>query len=451
MKKIKEQIEYGDRPERMDPNLERKLRSGQDIYASNPAMRRGAEDVQRLVSSRFNKVADSLKRVTGIEDLSPNHVKQMLMGEMMSATQQVMSLESRHKEQLKELAKKISFLETGVPEGTYEVVMYLNESQIDTSDFRYKPEDDEDDEEEDEKKPPMEIPSFEIEDLTPEEEFELERHKRNLVLALIQGSAKKAHYAYQKARRELDRINPQLYPLYNKIMTINDFFYFTMEQMIEMMSQTGSGIAGKVDTETIQDSGDEEEEGGEEGEGGESKDVITAFGMIFPILVHEVVKGIERFLSQHSLPKSDKLAQRVMGQTDLLRNEPSQLRIGPEIVEVLRMSLPDEMFESGNEELLPWFKIELYKIDAKEFVVDIFGDILDKDEKKQERGKKRLYEIFQRAKQAKAEHESRNSKKNKDDDDDIDYGDYDDGGDDDGGDDGGLDNLLGSLGISRSK
>ena len=319
--------------------------------------------------------------------------------------------------------------------------MHLNESPIDTSDFRYEPEDDEE-EDDDEEKTPMEIPSFEIEDLTPEEEFELEKHKRNLVLALIQGSAKKAHYAYQKVRRELDRINPQLYPLYNKIMSINDFFYFTMEQMIEMMSQTGSGIAGKVDTETIEDDGEE---------GGESKDVITAFGMIFPILVHEVVKGIERFLSQHSLPKSEKLAQRVMGQTDLLRNEPSQLRIGPEIVETLRMSLPDEMFESGNEELLPWFKIELYKIDAKEFVVDIFGDILDEDEKKRERGIKRLYEIFQRAKQAKAEHESGDKK-----DDDIDYGDYDDddGGDDDddgGDDDGGLDNLLGSLGISRSK
>ena len=262
MKKIKEQIEYGDRPERMDPNLERKLRSGQDIYASNPAMRRGAEDVQRLVSSRFNKVADNLKQVTGIEDLSPNHVKQMLMGEMMRATQQVMSIESRHKEQLKELAEKISFLETGVPKGTYEVVMYLNESPIDTSDFRFEPEDDDDEEEEDDKKPPMEIPSFDIEDLTPEEEFELEKHKRNLVLALIQGSAKKAHYAYQKFPRELDRINPQLYPLYNKIMAINDFFYFTMEQMIEMMSQTGSGIAGKVDTETIQDSSDDEEESG---------------------------------------------------------------------------------------------------------------------------------------------------------------------------------------------
>jgi hypothetical protein len=443
MKKIKEQIEYGDRPERMDPNLERKLRSGQDIYASNPAMRKGAEDVQRLVSSRFNKVADSLKRVTGIEDLSQNHVKQMLMGEMMMATQQVMSIESRHKEQLKELAEKISFLETGVPKGTYEVVMYLNESPIDTSDFRFEPEDDE--EEEDEKKPPMKMPSFEIEDLTPEEEFELEKHKRNIVLALIQGSAKKAHYAYQKFPRELDRINPQLYPLYNKIMAINDFFYFTMEQMIDMMSQTGSGIAGKVDTETIQDSGDDEEEGGEGGEGGESRDVITAFGMIFPILVHEVVKGIDRFLSQHSLPKNPKLAQRVMGQTDLLRNEPSQLRIGPEIVEILRMSLPDEFFESGTEEYLPWFKIELYKIDAKEFV-HMFGDILDTNEKKKEKGIKKLYEIFQRAKQAKAENESDDK-----DDDDIDYGDDDDddGGDDDGGD--GLDNLLGNLGISRSK
>lgn len=422
MKKIKEQIDYGGRRERMDPNLERKLRSGEDIYASNPAMKKGAEDVQRLVSSRFNKVTDALKQVTGIDDLSPNHVKQMLMGEMMMATQRVMSIESRHKEQLKNLAKKISFLETGAKENWYDVEMFLNEMPIDTSNFRYEPEDDEDEEEEDEKESP-EIPSFDIEDLTDEEEFELEKHKRNIVLALIQGAAKKAHYAYQKteARRELDAINPELYPLYNKIMAINDFFYFTMEQMIEMMSQTGNGVAGKVETETSDDEGGDE--GGDEGS---QKQTIRAWGLIFPILVHEIVKGIERYIAQYAHAPSDRMAKKVMGQTDLLQNEPSQLRIGPEIKETLRMALPDEMFESGTEELMPWFKMELYKIEAKEFL-KIFGDIISTDKSKNKKGADKLREIYEIAKQAKEESE------NNDDDDDE-----------------SLDDFLGSLGISRS-
>ena len=34
-KKVREQIDYGNRPERMDPNLERKLGSPENMYAQN--------------------------------------------------------------------------------------------------------------------------------------------------------------------------------------------------------------------------------------------------------------------------------------------------------------------------------------------------------------------------------------------------------------------------------
>ncbi|MFZ9794620.1 MAG: hypothetical protein ACO3F3_20035, partial [Gemmataceae bacterium] len=83
MAKIKEQISYGDRPERMDPRLERKLSSPEGMYATSPAMKKGAKDVERLVSSRFGKVADKLKQVTGIEDISSQQVQGMIFQEMM--------------------------------------------------------------------------------------------------------------------------------------------------------------------------------------------------------------------------------------------------------------------------------------------------------------------------------------------------------------------------------
>ena len=229
MRKIKEQIDYGGRRERMDPNLERKLMAGQDIYSSNPAMKKGPQDVQRLVSQRFGKVVDALKQVTGIQDLSPSNVKQMLMGEMMNATYDVMRRESRHKEELKELAKKISFDETEFDESWVNLEMYLNEEPIDVSNFRYQPEEDDEDEDGEEKQN-LAFPSFDIEDLTPQEQFELEKHKRNIINALVQGAAKKGHYVFKKpeVKQELDAIDSGLYPLYNKIMSINDFFYFTI-------------------------------------------------------------------------------------------------------------------------------------------------------------------------------------------------------------------------------
>ena len=83
-KKIQEQINYGDRPERMDPSLERKLGDPQGLYAQNPSMKKGTMDVQRLVSSRFGKVADKLKQITGNRNIGSRQVQQMIYGEMMN-------------------------------------------------------------------------------------------------------------------------------------------------------------------------------------------------------------------------------------------------------------------------------------------------------------------------------------------------------------------------------
>ena len=99
MAKLKEQIKYGDRPERMDPRLELKLASPENLYAKNPAMKKGVEDVQRLVSSRFGKVADKLKQVTGIEDISSQQVQGMIYQEMMSKVPAITRIEGRHKEE----------------------------------------------------------------------------------------------------------------------------------------------------------------------------------------------------------------------------------------------------------------------------------------------------------------------------------------------------------------
>ena len=102
-KKLKEQIDYGNNPERMDPSLERKLASPENLYASNPAMKKGAADVQRLVSNRFQKVANKLREVTGIENLSSKQVQGMVYNEMMRKLPNIMRIEAAHKDELKQL------------------------------------------------------------------------------------------------------------------------------------------------------------------------------------------------------------------------------------------------------------------------------------------------------------------------------------------------------------
>jgi len=442
MAKIKEQINYGDRPERMDPRLERKLASPESLYAQNPAMKKGAQDVQRLVSSRFGKVADKLKQVTGIEDISSQQVQGMVYQEMMRKLPAIMRIEAAHREELEDLAKEASLEETEVPEDWFEIEARLNRDGIDTSDFRYQEE-----KPEKKEKPEMpEIPSFDVEDLTDEEILELEKHKRNIINAIVQGAAKKGHYIFQKpdVKARLDAINPSLYRDYLGIMAINDFMYFSMEQMIEMMSQSGQGVAGKVKLED-----NDEEEGGDD-EGGESSNTkIIADGMIFPILCHEIIKGIEEAKGRYGLPQDPEMAQRVMGQTDLLSNEPMQLRIGPEIVEKIRFALPDEMYSESNKGLINWFHTVLYQIPAEEFL-ELIGLAISEDESKVRKATSKFKEIMREAQQLKTEYDD--YKQSNDDEEMSDFlGSLGPGDSDDDDEDDGLDDFFSGLGISRPK
>jgi hypothetical protein len=432
MRKIKEQIDYGNQPERMDPNLERKLGDPEGLYAKNPAMRKGVEDVQRLISSRFQKVTDKLKQVTGNRDLTSRQVQQMVYMEMMSKVPQVMGIEDRHKDELEQLAVEACLEETETAPDWYKIEPYLNRVPIDVSNFRYQEEEPEDEEEKPEK---PQIPSFDVEDLTDEEQLELEKHKRNIINAIIQGAAKKGHYIFQKpeVKARLDAINPSLYQSYLGIMAINDFMYFSMEQMIEMMSQTGQGVAGKVE---LGDNDDDEDEGGE---GEEKPDtVIKAYGLIFPILCHEIIKGIEEGKGRHGLPQDQGMREKVLGQTDVLHHEPMQLRIGPEIVEKLRFALPDEMFDESNKGLINWFHILLYQIPAQEFL-KIMGDVISADQAKNKKATQRFEEIMREAINMKEEYDNYKEEKGEEPSDDTDEDDDD------------LDDFLSGLGISRPK
>lgn len=416
-RRFREQIEYGNRPERMDPRIEKKLKDEEGLYGKNPAFPKGTKDVERLVSSRFQKVADKLSQVTGIQDLSSRQVQGMVMQQMLSKIPSVVNIESRHKQELEDLAIQSVLEETETPEDWYEIVARLNRQPIDVSNFRFQPEEKE---ENNNKIEQLGFESFDVDDLTEEEELELEIHKRNLVNALVQGAAKKGHYLFQKPeiKSKLDAIDPSLYPAYLGVMAVNDFMYFTMEQMIEMMSQTGNGVAGKTE---LQDAG-----GDDEGEGGEeTPDTrIVADGLIFPILCHELIKGIEEAKARYGLPKSDTLRSKVLGQTDTLGNEPMQLRIGPEIVEKIRNILPTEMFDKSNVGLINWFHIQLYQLPAKEFLT-LIGDVISADKSRNDNARERFEEIMKEAEDLKYEYDNYKEEKGIDDEDETEEDMYD--------------------------
>lgn len=401
--KIKEQIDYGDTPERMDPSLERKISSPESPFALNPAFARGEKDVQRLMTNRFIQVADKLRDVTG-RPITSTQVAMMIYQQQMQNLRTIMQIESRHKEELENLAVEASLDEIQMPADWFEINAVLG--PFDTPEFNMGG---------------GEPPKVSV---GPEMDVTMEMHKRNLINAIIQGTAKKGHYIFQKPeiKEKLDEIDPSLYPAYLGLMTINDFMYFSMEQMIEMMSQTATGIAGAVkleDTESSDDDGD-----------GAPDTQINAYGLIFPILCHEVIKGLEEAKGRYGFPEDAEVRQVVQQQTDTLPMEAWTLRIGPQIVEKIRFALPDEVFEEENKGLINWFQMELYKLPAEDFI-KIIGNAISEDPSKKSKATNQFREILKIAKQNKEEYEG-----------------FEDVSPDDTDDEDGLDFLAG-LGISR--
>ena len=397
-------IDYGDYPERMSPGAERKFSTEAGLFANNPAFKQGISGLEKLVSTRFKEVVDKLRGALNVNQISQQLLMRLIREQYLS-TMNVIRIESAHKEELEKLAVQAAIEATEVPEDWFNIEPKLNRGQIDVSDFRKKKEEIEKEEEES-------LQSFETSDLTDSERLEIEKHKRNIINAIVQGKAKKGHYIFElpEIKEKLDRISPSLYQSYKEIMATNDMLYFSMDQMIEMMSQTGQGVAGKVKIKTggnNEDDEDDEKDGieGEEGmEGGEKSDVtIIADGMIFPILVHEIIKGIEEAKAKRGLPQDPDLAMKVMGQTDVLSHEPEQLMLGPAILVKLRMAMPAEIFEDRG--LINWFEDELYSYDAKEFL-DIIGDILSSNPSDNQRGKKKFDEILKQAKKNREEYET---------------------------------------------
>lgn len=376
-KRIKEQIDYGDTPERMSPSLERKISDPQSPFAVNPAFEKKEEDVQRLITNRFKKVAEKLRSSTGFP-VTDRQIQMMLTMELINLTNVVMPIESQHNEELVDLAIEASLEEIQMPEDWFEIDAHLGFDQAPELPMGGG-------------KPPKVS-------MGKEYDVHLEMHKRNIINAIIQGTSKKGHYVFQKPeiRERLDDISPLLYDNYLKIMALNDFLYFTMDQAIENWSQTQTGVGGYVKLEDS-DSSDEDGDGAPDTR-------IKASGMIFPILCHEIIKGLEEAKGRYGFPEDEEIRQVVLQKTDTLPMESWTLRIGPEIVEKLRFALPDEVYEDENKGIINWFQMELYKLPAEEFL-KIIGDIISEDRSKNRKGEESFEEILQIAKKKKQEFE----------------------------------------------
>mgnify|MGYP001292857228 FL=1 len=374
-------IDYGDGRERMSPDIERKLGSQEHPLGGHQAFpdvdKDGIPDnfEELIASQRFQDVVQKVKDATGVENIDPQTFMS-LQPMLMQAARRILEIESQNRETLENLAVELVVDEMGIPEGDLQFDAKLEKP--DTSGMQTKPPK--------KKKKEPEFPNFEIEDEAAKrlQKLDLEKQKRRFINSLIQGSAKKAHYMYHLVNEKLNEINPDLVGLYSIVMSVNDLLYWVMPDMEGMIGSGGaeSAMAGKEELDLETD-----------------PPTIKAIGLMFPILVHELYKGVMEYISAHGLPSDPEMADEVIGMEDTLPAEVWDLRLGPVIWEKFLEVYPDNFFDMEEQKRIKnYFYFKFVSLEAEEFLT-LAKEILSGTQKGKDQVKKMIDDIVKQLKQ----------------------------------------------------
>jgi hypothetical protein len=423
-------IDYGTNPERMNPDLERKLGNQETPYKDNPSIPQDQPEglpsnfEEVIASKRFIDVINKVKHYTGQQgNVTEGNTLRQLQMSMMGAMREVLDFEATNKEMLEQLAIELVKKELAVPEG---VVQYdaklVGIGGIDNEGFSNESENPSEEEIEQEFGVNPEEASDDVEEfMSAIEIFNDEVAKRKVMNALIQGSSKKGHYMFELVADRLTTLKPNIVRLYGVLMSVNDMLYWLMPDEM-MLGGDGEGTkAGKeeVDPET-------------------EPPTVRARGVFFPVLVHELIKGTMEIIATQGLPDDKRQADMVMGVTDTLPMEIWDLRFGPVIWERLIATYPDRLYDEDYKHIHNYLFSRISKLSTKEFA-NLMNMVIKQDPRASQVIERMVQEIEQHLRNEDWEEEEYNREMDN----------YNDEGD--GGDKGDFDDFLRSLGISPSE
>jgi len=327
-----------------------------------------------------------------------------LMSTVMGSLQQIVRFQSEHKEYLENLAVDLVKKELGIPEGQLQFDVELVSTGMGASEGMQRQSQQPDEEEIEQAFQEGEEHQEEIEDFMDSmEKINLEKAKRRMINSLIQGAAFKGGHMYVLVSDEINRLNPQLLNLYGVTQSLMEHLYWLYPDM-EMMAGSGGGQLGQSESDPETD-----------------PPTIKAKALTFPLLVHEIVKGIYSLYGDQGLPNDPVQRSMVVSAEDTLPNEVWDSRLGPIFWEKFRESWPDRLYNDDERHLQQYLFMKLSQLNAQEFIKLAKAILADKPEAKTVINKM-VNEVIQILK----DYEYEKKMGEKDEDDDIDFDDLDD-------------------------
>ena len=326
-------------PERMAGDVERKILGKQTPYSNFPAMPKMDRDFVELISSkRFKDSVEKVRMAMGdTRTIQGGNALSQLMMTVGQAMQRLMMIQSQSKEELEDLAVELVVKELGIPEGAMQFKAELVTQPMAAAEGM---------------KSEPEMPSEEeVEELMGDiENFNLERAKRRFINSLIQGAAFKGGHMYNLVRDEINDINPQLMNLYAVTQALMEHAYWIFPDM-ERMAGSGGGQMGQSEFDAETD-----------------PPTVKAKAVTFPLLVHELVKGVYEVFGTHGLPDDPRQAEMVLGAEDSLPSEIWDSRLGPIFWEKFVATYPMELFEDDLKHIQHYLFMRFSALSANEFI-----------------------------------------------------------------------------------
>lgn len=326
-------------PERMAGDVERKITGKQTPFHNFPAMPNMDRDFIELISSkRFKDSVEKVRMAMGdTRVIQGGNALMQLMMTVGQAMQRLVMIQSQNKEELENLAVELVKNELGIPDGAMQFDAELVMQPMGAAEgMQSEPE----------------MPSEEeVEELMGDiENFNLERAKRRFINSLIQGAAFKGGHMYNLVRDEINDINPQLMNLYAVTQSLMEHAYWIFPDM-EGMAGGGGGQMGQseVDEET-------------------DPPTVKARAVTFPLLVHELVKGVYEVFGTHGLPDDPRQQEMILNAEDTLPAEIWDSRLGPVFWEKFMATYPMELFDEDKKHIQHYLFMRFSALSAEEFM-----------------------------------------------------------------------------------
>jgi hypothetical protein len=183
---------------------------------------------------------------------------------------------------------------------------------------------------------------------------EAEQAKRRIINGITQGASVRGAFAYMLFKEYLDAIDDGLVAKYNEILKISFGIYDNEEaiaMILALMAQKQNSGGGS--SEMVYDEENEQF-------------VIKARAICFPMLVHEIVKGLYEIVGTEGFGTDKEKNNQIVNAVDKLNNEPHDLQYGKFIYDAINdIYIQSNIDDDRVRELL---FTEIYKLDEADFI-----------------------------------------------------------------------------------